>query len=418
MRMEAEARQPGSFRWFTPEPGFSSHYFNPFTGFHHENRSFVQVAELLIEALGLSHGEGYGRSFFTRQNRIAVLDALRREPKPRSFDELVNNIAELKRLKPSAYENIDELLATLKVLTEYEQLALFKPLQKPEQSIHMQSALENRQTVYFWLPAALESVSVREIGKLALYSLLSAAIERQRQGLEPIQSYLFVDEFQRIAGENFKVILEQARSFGIGVILANQTASDLKTPSTDLRPTVRTNTRAKLIFSLSDPQEVNDVSMDSGEEIHVLHSLSRLPFANDPYEIHPSMPTPGATSRETRISKDDILSITDHPLDFIFQVSRGSGYTQFGGLPVRVRSNWALSYETYSQRMKNEQWPTFEDYAIDPESGTVGQDSPEEMDRRREAWSSKFEEMLSGVFETYEQTGSSNGKPETADAAV
>ncbi|MEM9410050.1 MAG: hypothetical protein AAGA30_02985 [Planctomycetota bacterium] len=415
MRMEAEARQPGSFRWFTPEPGFSSHYFNPFLGFDEENRSLIQVAELLIDALGLSHGEGYGRSYFTRQNRVAILDALRREPQPRSFEDLANNIVEIARQNPGNYKDIGELLATLRVLTEYEQIAFFKPLQKPEHSIHMPSVLENRQTVYFWLPAALESVSVREIGKLALYALLSAAIDRQRQGKEVIQTYLFIDEFQRIAGENFKVILEQARSFGIGVILANQTASDLKTSSADLRPTVRTNTRAKMIFSLSDPQEVGDVTSNSGEELQVLHSLSRLPFSGDASDVHPSMPSPTSGVRSSRISQDDILSVNDHPLDFIFQVSRGSGYTQFGGLPVRVRSNWALPLETYMHRMRNEQWPTFDANEITAECGMTSEDSPEELDRRREACSSEFEEILHGMFNSYDQpTGNRSATEETA----
>ena len=415
MRHEAEARQPGSFRWFTPEPGFSSHYFNPFLGFDEENRSLIQVAELLIDALGLSHGEGYGRSYFTRQNRIAILDALRRKPQPRSFEDLVNNVVEIARQKPGNYKDIGELLATLRVLTEYEQIAFFKPLSRPEQSIHMPSVLEERQTVYFWLPSALESVSVREIGKLALYALLSASIERQRTGKEVIQSYLFIDEFQRIAGDNFKVILEQARSFGIGVILANQTASDLNTPSTDLRPTVRTNTRAKFIFSVSDPQEVRDVTMDSGEEIQVTHTLSRLPFSGD-REFHESMPVSGATTRERRISQDDILSVTDHPLDFLLQISRGSGYTQFGELPVRIRSNWALPLETYLHRMRNETWPTFEDYELDDKSATVGEESPEEIDRRRDAWSSKFEEMLHDIHEGYAGSNQNgNAKPEPSE---
>ncbi|MEM9410897.1 MAG: hypothetical protein AAGA30_07275, partial [Planctomycetota bacterium] len=408
MRYEAETRQPGSFRWFTPEPGFSSHYFNPFLGFGEENRSLIQVAELLIDALGLSHGEGYGRSYFTRQNRIAILDALRRKPQPRSFDDLVNNVVEIARQKPGNYKDIGELLATLRVLTEYEQIAFFKPMSRPEQSIHMPSVLEERQTVYFWLPAALESVSVREIGKLALYALLSAAIDRQRRGKEVVQSYLFIDEFQRIAGENFKVILEQARSFGIGVILANQTASDLNTPGTDLRPTVRTNTRAKFIFSLSDPQEVRDVTMDSGEEIQVTHTLSNLPFAGA-RQFHESMPTAGATNWARRISQDDILSVTDHPLDFLLQISRGSGYTQFGGLPVRVRSNWALPLKIYLHRMRNETWPSFDDYDLNEQQATVGEESPEEIDRRRDAWSAEFDDMLQEIHKSYETS------PETGE---
>lgn len=43
VRAEAEARCPGSFRWFTPEKGSSSHCFNPFLDFSTDSRTMVQV---------------------------------------------------------------------------------------------------------------------------------------------------------------------------------------------------------------------------------------------------------------------------------------------------------------------------------------------------------------------------------------
>ncbi len=403
VRAEAEARNPGSFRWFTPEPHFSSHYFNPFTSLTSGTRSFAQVCELLLESLGLSHGEGYGRSYFTRQNRAVILEALKTEPAPRSFAELYQVIIEKAKSKPKDYEDVGEVISTLQMLAEYEQLALFQPLKNPADAIHMPSVLENRQVVYFWLPAALESVSVTEIGRLALYSLLSSAIERQRRGNEVRQCYLVIDEFQRIAGENFKIILEQARSFGIGVILANQTAADLQTPSGDLRPTVNTNTRAKMIFSVSDPIEMRTLQNLSGEEI--VEAISR-----EITDVSDSSSGGLGHMQEfvkPRLSTTDILSVNDHPLDFFLQVSRGSGYTQFGGLPVRVRASWPIDRELYDHRSQDEPWPELEPYQLDEGHGVYGEQEPEEIDRKREAWSREFEEMLKGVFEEYESQAES-----------
>lgn len=139
----------------------------------------------------------------------------------------------------------------------------------------MPELIEHRQVAYFWLPAALESISVREIGKLALFCLLTAAIDRQRTTGQRRQVYLVIDEFQRLAGENFKVILEQARSFGLSTILANQTQSDLKTHDIDLTPTVRTNTRTKLYFAVTDPDEVRTLSNASGDEVALIQSYTR-----------------------------------------------------------------------------------------------------------------------------------------------
>lgn len=391
---EAEARSPGSFRWFTPEKGFSSHVFNPFEDFATADRSVQQVCELFMESLGLAHGDGYGRSYFTRQNRVALMEALKADPPPRSFEDLVQSLIELERLRPDDFADIAELTSTIRVLMEYPQLALGHRLAKPEQAIHMPAALEHRQVVYFWLPAALESVSVREIAKLALYSFLSAAIARQRNGEQVRQSYLIVDEFQRIVGDNFRIVLEQARSFGIGVMLSNQTQSDLVSANADLRPTVNTNTRLKMIFSMSDPKEISDLRAVSGEEMIEYHSTSVSAQSQGGTAVSVS----AQNSIQPRLSTNEILSISNHPLDFIMQVSRSSGYTQYGGLPVRVRTNYPISSELYSHRTTRETWPELELYELKDGSGTTVASSPAELESKRESFAADFEELLEKEF--------------------
>lgn len=398
VREEAEARSPGSFRWFTPEQGFSSHVFNPFEDFATAERSVQQVCELFLESLGLAHGDGYGRSYFTRQNRVALLEALRSEPAPRSFQDLMHRLVELERLRPDDFSDIAELTSTIRVLMEYPQLALRHQLVKPEQAIHMPAVLEHRQVVYFWLPAALESVSVREIAKLALYSFLSAAVTRQRSGWEVRQSYLVIDEFQRIVGDNFRIVLEQARSFGIGAILANQSRSDLVTPTTDLRPTVNTNTRLKMMFSLSDPNEIADLKNVSGEEMIEFLSTSTSVTTNDRGGSGTSVSVTAQNAIQPRLSTNEILSISDHPLDFIMQVSRSSGYTQYGGLPVRVRTNFPISAELYQHRTKRAAWPELEPYELKEGAGKLVTTSPAELEAERESFAADFEELLEKEF--------------------
>ena len=347
-----------------------------------------------MESLGLAHGDGYGRSYFTRQNRVALMEALKADPPPRSFEDLVQSLIELERLRPDDFADIAELTSTIRVLMEYPQLALGHRLAKPEQAIHMPAALEHRQVVYFWLPAALESVSVREIAKLALYSFLSAAIARQRNGEQVRQSYLIVDEFQRIVGDNFRIVLEQARSFGIGVMLSNQTQSDLVSANADLRPTVNTNTRLKMIFSMSDPKEISDLRAVSGEEMIEYHSTSVSAQSQGGTAVSVS----AQNSIQPRLSTNEILSISNHPLDFIMQVSRSSGYTQYGGLPVRVRTNYPISSELYSHRTTRETWPELELYELKDGSGTTVASSPAELESKRESFAADFEELLEKEF--------------------
>jgi type IV secretory pathway TraG/TraD family ATPase VirD4 len=124
--------------------------------------------------------------------------------------------------------------------------------------IFMPSVLKERQVAYFWLPAALESISVGEIVKLVLFNLRVAAQDWKRANpSDPRNVILVIDELQRVAGENLQGILQDARSFGINAILANQSLSDLKSQTGfDLGPTIMTNTRVKFFFT-SPPGKVD-----------------------------------------------------------------------------------------------------------------------------------------------------------------
>ena len=101
----------------------------------------------------------------------------------------------------------------------------------PEGIIFMPDVLKDRQVAYFWLPAALESISVGEIAKLVLFNLRTAAQDWKRQNPDdPRRVILVIDELQRVAGENLRGILQDARSFGISAILANQSLERPESP--------------------------------------------------------------------------------------------------------------------------------------------------------------------------------------------
>lgn len=379
-----------AFRFFTPEKGRASHFFNPFQSLDSEARTDIQLCHLILDSLGLNHGEGYGRSYYSRKSRMMLFDALTKGgSRPRSIEELYA------RLKKFTGEHDDperltgdfnykhdtfELLATIHTLSRYEMLATTANLDNPSLSIHMPEVIEQGQIAYFWLPAALESISVREIAKLAIFSTLTAAIDRQRErGAgedEPKQVYLVIDEFQRIAGENFKVILEQARSFGISAILANQTQSDLNTHDIDLRPTVRGNTRIKMYFSVTDPDEERVLSEASGQELAMLES------GFGPFAANGAAPAAAQWSQslKPRLTRNDIMRVSDHPLEYILKVSRGSGFTQFGGMPIPVRTSYPLTKDLYEER-KRMPWPAPSRATVVPEKSPT----EHEDERLREA---------------------------------
>ena len=62
-----------------------------------------------------------------------------------------------------------------------------------------------------------------------------------------------------------------------------------------------------------------------------------------------------------------------HPLEFIFEVSRGSGYTQFAGMPMVCRTTYPLHLDDYKRR-EDTAWPKKKKHTVKPSK------SPEEAD--------------------------------------
>lgn len=359
---KAEARAAGrTFKWFTNEIGRSTYAFNPFQQKDAQDISLNQFCETILEALNLNHGEGYGRSYFSRIARRWLSSNIRKRPHVGSFEELYKMTADDRAAAP-AQERQDtlELIAVIESLASFEQLnatiAGFKD--RPEvarDAIFMPDVLNQKQVIYFWLPAAVETATVREFAKLALYSLLTSAYMNRRSGGEG-KAFLVIDEFQRIASDNFKIVLEQARSMGIGAILANQTLADLKTHDADLRPTIQTNTRFKLCFSATDPEQQQRIMVTSGER-----TKWRFSFSN-PSEssfLPGKISVTGMSMSETvvpRINRNDVIQISDDPRLAICHISRGSGYSQFSGYSFPVEMNFSLSKAEYDLR-RRAPWP-------------------------------------------------------------
>lgn len=332
------ARRGQPFRFFTLEKGVSTHFYNPFVGFYGPNRSLPQLVQLVIDSLDLNHGTGYGRGYFSQRARY-LLSKVVATAQPADFPALYKALIAYGRIDKTAVYDAFELIAVIEALTHYPQLVTSPQQQvtEPEHLIEMDRVLEERQIVYFWLPSALESVSVKEVGKLVLFNLRTASHDRQRAGLEQRKVYLFIDECQKVVGENFRDILQTARSFGIAAILANQSLNDLDTPSFDLRSTFRTNTAVKMYFSLSEPEEIKNFITFSGMELKTVGEEERE-------QLGP------------RLTANEIALTSDHPQRLFLQVHAGAGYSQFCGLPVPVQTDWPIAYEEV-KKLEAEPWP-------------------------------------------------------------
>ncbi len=77
----------------------------------------------------------------------------------------------------------------------------------------------------------LTETNSRFLGMVLLAKIMAAATSRVKiPPKERKEFYLYVDEFQSIATQNFITLLSEARKFGVSLILANQFLSQIKDP--------------------------------------------------------------------------------------------------------------------------------------------------------------------------------------------
>lgn len=350
--VKAQAEANGqTFRFFTPELKKETHHFVPFETLNTEWRSTIQLCQLVLEALSLDHGFGYGRSFYTGVARSALLQALQHPTQPNTFEDLYRIVARIRR--GNALQDCLELLTAIESLAQYPQL---RPTKKKDHTINFKQVLEQREVVYFWLPMS-EPMSSREIAKLAIFALFTAALDRQRAGLPTVEMYLILDEVQRVISRGLDIILQQARSAGIAAILANQSMMDLKTPDADLRALIKTCTRVQMYFSVTE-YEARSLSEMAGKEIMLMKSFGES-TTRFKMTRQRSRTVSYLESFQERLPIDKILSVSSDPMGMIACFGIEGGYARFGGRPVLVRTMYPLPVEVYEARSKAE-WPTGE----------------------------------------------------------
>ena len=351
--------QPIPVRHFSTREDHSTFAFNPFQLPCWKHLNLYQRTDVLCGALGLTYGTDYGRGFFSSANASVLHATLRATPDVGSFAELADRIAFVTKSPKAHGLNDGQSDAGNHLRMIADRLAAFKPLNiTPErcpnfytfqQAMDPAQLFRRQEIFYFHLSSTLGPGSSPEIARLAMFMLLTTATLTQKRR----QVYLMIDEFQRVAAHNVDTILQIARSMNIGVILANQSMLDLKRDN--LVHVVEANCRYRQWYAVSSTEEQQRLSKASGETIDVLHSES-VSKQRDGFETRTTTTRGTKQFIAPRLSVNDIKLASDDPRKSIALVTRGAGYSQFGGMPVVVESDFHISEQEFLAR-KNAPWP-------------------------------------------------------------
>ena len=340
-------------KYFTNQSQLSTYAFNPLTQPYRSSFDPYIKTDILCAAAGLLYGTDYGAGWYSAANAAVLHYAIKNFPDARSFLELAERVkhtlmsAKKRELHPELRAAGVHVLAILDRLGAFDALNVAPGTGHPEDvlehAINLRDLFRRPQILYFHLSSTLAAGSSPEIARLLVYSILCASTQTDRRR----QVFLVIDEFQRMVARNVEYMLQLARSMGVGIILANQSMQDLGT----LIPAIEANCRYRQWFSVSSLDDRQRLADGSGETVELLTSISRGWNSN------------GRTSSTTvtehvmsRLSRNDIALASDHPLRSIVTISRGSGFAQYGGLPVIVESNYHIPAAEYERR-KGMPWP-------------------------------------------------------------
>jgi hypothetical protein len=365
-----EAQRAGiPLRWLCSEVGLTTFGYNPFLQRHNLRMTPSQVAQEILQGLSLDYGVGYGAGYFTAMNEI-VLTKLMRHRSVRSFRELSKLLEH-----PSTYKTIGReedwkqarhLSAIVDRLAEGESFNVTPGMMADRPEVHAKAIdvsdlFETPQVVYLWLRSAQEPISAPSIARLFLWSLFTAGSHKTSVGQ---RVYIFIDEAQQIISDGVKLIFEQFRDIGGTIIAAHQTGAQLRRHGTDLSETIDSCTAVKHIYRASDPRTLKMLEELSGTRTEY------LPAWYQPWEtgtgdlverlnvVHADEGFVKTAGRERPVlDRRELMRISAGELTSIVRFTMGSGFTQFGGSFVPMRSMYPIDFEEYQAR-KSIPWPT------------------------------------------------------------
>lgn len=372
-----EARRAGrTFRYFTNVAGRATFLFNPLGDLQARRITLSQVCQVLLNALNLEHGWGYGPGYFSALGRDWLTKMLARPNPPQTFEALAELAADRNVTTTDEEREAFEVISTVRGLARLPALNL-DAAHPPEPAvsaaaIHMPTALEENHVLYFWLDPALEEATARQVAGLALYALYTACKERADMGRKK-RTYLVIDEFQSVAGRNFSQVIQKAGGAGLSLILCNQEREALRIDArTDLFKILEESTNYRQFFTARSPELRLYLQELSGESIYLQQSWSEQRVSSQTTGKKGTSTT--TTSRTThtkaeqmgpRFQPNDLIELgADEEIAFVLMpaprdFSLFAGYLQAARCPFHISATEFARRETLA-------WPVEEPGTLTP----------------------------------------------------
>ncbi len=346
-------RPQTTMQFFSLENGTRTQIFNPFLTMGWTNLGILERADILCTCCGLTYGFEYGPSFFTSCNAAVMREANLANPDAMSFRQLDREIRSM--LEGESVELLPELRkAGIHAAETIGRLACYESLNATPETAANDAALENRlelvkyfqqpQVGYFRLPSTTSSIGAPSIARLILYFLIVAG----RMTARKTKVHVIIDEFQRVGSESLEQILQLARSHDIGLVLANQSLSDLQVSSPKVYQAVFGNCAVRQWFSVNSEKDIDILGKLMGTREEIQETLTvGTERSSRSYR----------TEHVPRARVTDLHTISENPFLSVLQVGgSGRGYARYNGIPFVCYNDYHISAAEFERRRKMP-WP-------------------------------------------------------------
>ena len=349
-------------RYFTNELGKATYAFNPLNQSNRSQLSTYEFAFNICTATNTIHGAEYGKRWFGQSGLRTVAETLRQFPEIASFKELA---ARLEYLIFNARREVlhNEIrkagLEPYLIIHQLATIAALNATPKTHSPEVMEHAIDfsgprspflEPQSCHFHLSTARGPGGAAEIARAVLQSLMNAAATtspRERR----CQVFVIIDEWPAMVAGNLEYILQQSRSMGISIILANQSMQDVRKPDLDLLPVLMENCNFRQWFSISNPDDQRIMIDLAGQTVEHLRSVGT--------QYGPQGITQSESFAEVilpRLNVNDLRLASVDDRKSIVQILSDRGYARYGGFPFVMRSEFHIDRAEYERR-RNAEWP-------------------------------------------------------------
>ncbi len=343
-----------TFRFLSLKKEDDWDYFDPFQIVPEGERDLIRLAQVLIEAFNQDYGLLYGAAYYSMRSLSALL---------RVANHVVSQSQGGKRLdfhQVGQYfernNKFDRDEAQIKMAFEF--LMNYAQLRRPpadaphRREVQWRRALDDSEIIYFFCPSMGQATTARQVAGLGLYTLLATAQLRKdsgaNQGVGHRHAWVIVDEFHELAGRSFASLLAQSSKFGISLILANQTTTQLETRDVNLAHVIRDNTLAKMYFTVTGKQDFDDLQGFSSEDLQPIPGQAVVHDSGLNERI-----TESISHRITsKLKRDEILSTSSKGKNCFLILDDGSGHRE----PQRLYTDYTISPEDF-YRFRNKPIP-------------------------------------------------------------